>query len=98
MICHYCNYQTYKINKCPNCNNDKLSDLGMGTEKLQEYITKIFPKAKVIRMDIDTVSKKNSHEEILNKSLGVKISNEDDLDRFISYTEYKAKDNQLSFI
>lgn len=66
MICHYCNYQTYKINKCPNCNNDKLSDLGMGTEKLQEYITKIFPKAKVIRMDIDTTRTKNAHEKIFN--------------------------------
>ena len=44
---------------------DKLSDLGMGTEKLQEYITKIFPKAKVIRMDVDTTTKKGAHEKII---------------------------------
>ena len=46
----------------------------------------------------DSIGDFSGNEEILNKSLGVKISNEDDLDRFISYTEYKAKDNQLSFI
>lgn len=66
MVCHYCNYQTYKINKCPNCNSDKLSDLGMGTEKLQEYIVKNFPKAKTVRMDIDTTRTKNAHEKIFN--------------------------------
>ena len=47
---------------------------------------------------VDSIGDFSGNEEILNKSLGVKISNEDDLDRFISYTEYKAKDNQLSFI
>lgn len=39
---------------------------GAGTQKLEEQIHKIFPNASTIRMDIDTVSKKNSHEEILN--------------------------------
>ena len=47
---------------------------------------------------VDLIGDFSGNEEIMNKSLGVKISNEDDLDRFISYTEYKAKDNQLSFI
>ncbi len=66
MVCHYCNYQTYKLNRCPICNYDKLSNLGMGTEKLQELVIETFPKAKVIRMDIDTTKTKNAHEKILN--------------------------------
>lgn len=39
----------------------------LGTQKLEQEINKQFPTAKTIRMDIDTVTKKNSHEEILNR-------------------------------
>ena len=39
----------------------------MGTEKLEEYITSKFEKAKVIRMDVDTTSKKGAHEQIINE-------------------------------
>ena len=46
----------------------------------------------------DSISDFSGNEEILNKSLGIKISNEDDLDRFMSCIEYQAIDNQLSFI
>lgn len=46
----------------------------------------------------DSIGDFSGNEEILNKSLGVKISNEDDLDMFMSGIEYQAKDNQLSFI
>lgn len=66
LVCHYCNYQTYKSNKCIQCNYDKLNSLGMGTEKLQELVINTFPKARVVRMDIDTTKTKNAHEKILN--------------------------------
>ena len=46
----------------------------------------------------DSISDFSGNEEILNTSLGIKISNEDDLDRFMSCIEYQAIDNQLSFI
>lgn len=46
----------------------------------------------------DSIGDFSGNEEILNKSMGEIISNKDDLDSFISYTEYKAKDNQLRFI
>ena len=63
--CHYCNYTTYKPTTCPNCNSKSLFDYGIGTEKLQEEVSKLFPSAKVIRMDIDTTRKKGSHERII---------------------------------
>ena len=63
--CHYCDYTTYKPNKCPNCNSINMQDLGMGTEKLEEEVKKIF-NARVVRMDVDTTSKKGSHERIIN--------------------------------
>jgi len=65
--CHYCGYETRNLNICPNCNSKNIKYFGTGTEKLEQEINKLFPDASIIRMDIDTVSKKNSHEEILNK-------------------------------
>ncbi len=65
--CHYCGYEENIVTICPECHSDKIRYFGTGTQKLEQEINKIFPKASTIRMDIDTVTKKNSHEEILNK-------------------------------
>ncbi len=65
--CHYCGYEQENITICPECGSNKVKYFGTGTQRLEEQIQKMFPKASTIRMDIDTVSKKNSHEEILNK-------------------------------
>ena len=64
--CHYCNHTTYKPKKCPNCNSEAINDFGIGTEKLEEEVNKIFKNAKTIRMDIDTTRRKGSHERIIN--------------------------------
>ena len=65
--CHYCGHIEKTVNVCPNCKSTKIRYFGTGTEKLEQEIKKIFPQASTIRMDIDTVNKKNSHENILNK-------------------------------
>lgn len=65
--CHYCGYEIDNIKACPKCGSKKVKYFGTGTQKLEDVINKEFPEATTIRMDIDTVSKKNSHEEILNK-------------------------------
>ena len=65
--CHYCGFEIPVIKECPECNSKKVKYFGTGTQKLEEEIKKLYPTASTIRMDIDTVSKKNSHEEILNK-------------------------------
>ena len=65
--CHYCGYEEPLITICPNCGSKKIRHFGSGTQKLELEINKMFPKASTIRMDIDTVTKKNSHEEILRK-------------------------------
>ena len=63
--CHYCNYTTYKPITCPQCNSKNINDFGMGTEKLEEEVNKLF-NCKTVRMDIDTTRKKGSHERIIN--------------------------------
>ena len=65
--CHYCGHEEKSVLECPECHSKNIKYFGTGTQKLEEEINKIFPNASTIRMDIDTVSKKNSHEEILNK-------------------------------
>lgn len=65
--CHYCGYEIPVVKKCPECRSSKIKYFGTGTQKVENEILKMFPEASTIRMDIDTVSKKNSHENILNK-------------------------------
>ena len=65
--CHYCGHEENTVKICPECHSNKIRYFGTGTQKLEQEINKMFPKATTIRMDIDTVSKKNSHEQILNK-------------------------------
>lgn len=63
--CHYCGYALYKKDTCPNCQNEDLTFLGLGTEKLEMEIQKMFPTSKIVRMDQDTTSKKGAHEKII---------------------------------
>ena len=65
MKCHYCGYSTYKLKKCIKCGNEDLKDYGMGTEKLEELVKSEISNASVVRMDIDSTSKKGSHEKII---------------------------------
>ena len=67
MRCHYCGYGTKKLEVCPKCKEKALRDIGSGTQKLEEKIIDLFPKAKVLRMDADTTSKKGAHHKIINE-------------------------------
>ncbi len=64
--CHYCGYTTKREDKCPNCHEDSLNYLGLGTEKVELELQKKLPDAKIVRMDQDTTSKKGAHEKIIN--------------------------------
>lgn len=65
--CHYCGHEEKIVKVCPECHSEKIRYFGTGTQKLEQEINKQFPNASTIRMDVDTVTKKNSHEEILSK-------------------------------
>lgn len=66
MRCHYCGYTKIIDKVCPECNMEALSYLGLGTEKLESNLNKMFPEARIVRMDVDTTNKKGSHEKIIN--------------------------------
>lgn len=65
--CHYCGYTVFKGNECPECHNASLIDYGLGTEKLEEELQKLYPEARILRMDADTTRNKGAHEDIINK-------------------------------
>ena len=65
--CHYCGHEIPALTTCPECGSDQIRYFGTGTQKLETEIKKMFPMATTIRMDVDTVSKKNSHEQILDR-------------------------------
>ncbi len=63
--CHYCGYATTYPKVCPECKEEALRDLGVGTEKIEEEVKSLFGNSKVLRMDVDTTSKKNAHQKII---------------------------------
>jgi len=65
--CHYCDYSTPLFETCPHCSSFAIKEIGIGTQKLEEEIKKLFPKARVTRFDRDTVRGKGSHQKILEK-------------------------------
>lgn len=64
--CHYCNYTKKCPSKCMKCGSTDIKGIGLGTEKLEQEIIDKF-KARVIRMDADTTSKKGMHEKIIKE-------------------------------
>ncbi len=63
--CHYCGYKTEVVKTCPECKGNRIRYFGAGTQKLEDEIKKNFPGASTIRMDVDTTTRKGSHERIL---------------------------------
>lgn len=65
LVCHYCGHNIPMPKHCPSCGSPYISNFGVGTQKIEEMTKKMFPRARVLRMDADTTSKKGGHEEIL---------------------------------
>jgi len=65
--CHYCGSHQEPPLHCPACGSKQLQMLGFGTEKVEEELTNLFPKAKVARLDSDTTRSKNAYEKILER-------------------------------
>lgn len=65
IMCHYCGYSVPFTNECPTCNGKGLRLSGAGTQMAEEELEKIFPQARILRLDTDATMKKFSHERKL---------------------------------
>ena len=63
--CHYCGYADKHKSVCKSCSEEAMKDLGIGTEKVEEELHKLFD-CRVVRMDYDTTSRKGAHERIIS--------------------------------
>ncbi|CAG7584946.1 primosomal protein N' [Peptoniphilus tyrrelliae] len=63
LICHYCGKTKPLPKVCPSCGSKFIKQFGVGTQKVEEEVNKLFPEAKVLRMDRDTTTKKDSFEK-----------------------------------
>ncbi|MFS0574277.1 primosomal protein N' [Sporosarcina sp. 179-K 3D1 HS] len=65
--CHYCGHEEPVPLQCPQCESEHIRFFGTGTQKAEEEIAKLFPEARVLRMDVDTTRQKGSHERLLRQ-------------------------------
>ncbi|MCR4691960.1 MAG: primosomal protein N' [Lachnospiraceae bacterium] len=65
MICHYCGYEAKKPRLCPSCGSHYLYGFKAGTQQVEEELLKMYPRARVLRMDADTTAKKEDYDKIL---------------------------------
>ena len=66
LMCHYCGHSVPFSSKCPECGEDAVRYSGFGTQKIEDDLNRILPDAKIVRMDTDSTSEKNSHEKLLD--------------------------------
>lgn len=65
LSCHYCGYKMTIPKLCPACGSPTLDEVGFGTEKIEDEISKAFPQARIARLDLDSASSKMALESIL---------------------------------
>ena len=65
LVCHVCGYSTLFDISCKKCGSKMWTNYGVGTQRLSEEISKLYPDSKIVRMDTDTTRNKNSHQQIL---------------------------------
>lgn len=66
LVCHYCGHAIAMPEVCPKCGSPYIASFGLGTQKVEEMLHRLFPQARILRMDGDTTSGRQGHEKILD--------------------------------
>lgn len=67
MRCHYCGFKEKPPRTCPACQGNKLTSIGLGTERIEESLSLLFPEARIRRMDLETTRSKQGYQKILEE-------------------------------
>ncbi|MBO5707278.1 MAG: primosomal protein N' [Bacteroidaceae bacterium] len=65
LTCHYCGFSAPLPQRCPQCDADRLSGKGYGTERIEDVLENLFPEARMARMDLDTTRSRSAYESII---------------------------------
>lgn len=66
MVCHYCGYEEPVRERCPSCGSPYIDGFRAGTQQVEDLVKREFPRARILRMDLDTTREKDGHEKILS--------------------------------
>jgi len=69
LICHYCHFEKRTVITCPDCQSAYIKNIGVGTQRVEEEVLKLFSQARVLRADKDTTQSKGGFETIYNEFL-----------------------------
>ena len=69
LICHYCRRKQALPTRCPECGGDRIRQVGLGTQRVEEEVRRAFPEARTLRWDRDVTRGRDSHEAILARFL-----------------------------
>jgi primosomal protein N' (replication factor Y) len=64
--CHYCGNTKPYPRVCPECRSTYIKHFGIGTQRVEQEISRLIPSARIIRMDMDTTSRKGAHQKIID--------------------------------
>jgi primosomal protein N' (replication factor Y) len=67
LVCHHCHYSTDLPVICPACGSRRIRYAGIGTQKVEQETRRYFPSARVLRLDIDAVTRQGDYQEILTR-------------------------------
>ena len=66
LVCHYCGYSQPLDNTCPSCGSNAVRYSGYGTQRIEDELSRLFPSARILRMDADTTTAKFAHQKLLD--------------------------------
>lgn len=67
LLCHYCNGQHKPLHTCPQCQGNSIRYFGLGTEKVEQTVERLFPGVRLLRWDRDTAKTRRAHEQLLDR-------------------------------
>ena len=67
LVCHHCNQREEIPTTCPECESKRIKYFGSGTQRIEEFVSQIAPRARLLRWDADTTRRKGSHEQLLQR-------------------------------
>ncbi len=67
LVCHHCGQRTAMPQRCPQCGGQRIRQFGVGTERVEELVRQIYPAARTVRWDADTVVGGVTHEQLLDR-------------------------------
>jgi len=67
LLCHHCGYEMVPPDRCPECQGFHLKEIGLGTERLESFLSEHFHGYRTIRLDLDTTSHKHSFDTMIQQ-------------------------------